>query len=84
MAGETPNLFDMGMAGLGGTIAVVGAGEIVAGTIIGGAVRATVGIFGDLGFQMGFNFVDIGPIIAPARPNTLPTSPSPTHSSCVL
>jgi RHS repeat-associated protein len=59
IAGETPSLKDMGIAGLGGIAAVAGAGEIVAGTIVGGTVRVMAGIIGDMGVEAGFNLIDV-------------------------
>ena len=52
--------------------AVAGAGEIVAGTIVGGTVRVMAGIIGDMGIEVGFHLIDVKDVIAPAQGDTMP------------
>ena len=59
------SLRDMGVAGLGGSLAVATAGEAVAGSLVIGTGKAILGIIGDLGFDLGFHSYDAAGVISP-------------------
>ena len=58
-------------------LAVAGAGEIVAGTVVGGIAGVGFGVIGDLGIQSGFNLISLGEIISPAKADDLPIGNQP-------
>ena len=77
IAGEVPQFADVVVAGLAGVVAVAGAGEIVAGTVVGGIAGVGFGVIGDLGIQSGFNLISLGEIISPAKADDLPIGNQP-------
>lgn len=69
---------DMGVAGLGGSLAVATAGEAAVGSLAIGTGRAIAGIIGDLGFDLGFNAYDAAGVLSPSGKSSNSSDSGPT------